>query len=79
MSTFKPFHESIVDAIKRADDLVTMSALAILINETKIPKDHDIIIKAWETKLIELRMTEHPNMILSESVNSQKLPETVAA
>ena len=67
MSTFKPFHESIVDAIKRADDLVTMSALAILIKETKIPKDHDIIIKAWETKLIELRMTEHPNMILARS------------
>ena len=43
----RPFHETIIDAIQnisRAEELVL---LAKLIKTTKIPKDHDKIIKAW--------------------------------
>lgn len=41
----KPFHESIVDAIK--DRQVNLHMLAGLIHSTKIPANHDAITEAW--------------------------------
>lgn len=46
----RSFHETIVDAINRADDGV-LEVLGKLIKETKIPKNHDKIIVAWNCAL----------------------------
>ncbi len=45
----RAIHESIVIAIRRAhrSDMLT---LALLINDTKFPKDHDTIIEAWQAQ-----------------------------
>jgi len=50
----KPFHETIVDAIYLAISSEEMTCLARLIKSTKIPKNHDEILKAWQfaTKLM---------------------------
>ncbi|MEK7536945.1 MAG: hypothetical protein AAB584_00660 [Patescibacteria group bacterium] len=49
----RPFHESIVDAIRRAS-YSDMRCLGKLIQETKIPKGHDAIIAAWNDRNEEL-------------------------
>lgn len=45
----KPFHETIVEAIRRASS-VELGCLATLIKATKIPKNHDAIIAAWNER-----------------------------
>jgi uncharacterized protein (DUF608 family) len=47
-----PFHKSIVEAIKEADE-IDMACLANLIvyRRTAIPADHDIIKAAWEKRV----------------------------
>jgi hypothetical protein len=49
----KPFHEAIVDILEEAsaDDLATLGKLIV---RTKIPKGHDEILTAWNTRLIEV-------------------------
>ena len=47
MSERKPFHESIVDAIKEATNRTDMKLLEGLIKRTKIPKNHYAITLAW--------------------------------
>lgn len=42
----RPFHESVVDAIKRSYR-VELHHLALLIKETSIPRGHDEVIAAW--------------------------------
>lgn len=49
----KPFHESVVDAINRAD-AAQLSFLGDLIKGTKIPKNHDEIVAAWEKRIQEV-------------------------
>lgn len=46
-TALRPFHETIVEAICRAQRLMEMECLATLIKATKIPKGHDEIIVAW--------------------------------
>ena len=45
----RPFHESVVDAIRRASytDLI---CLGMLLKETKIPNGHDEIISEWDLR-----------------------------
>jgi hypothetical protein len=51
----RPFHETIVDQIREettfSDDLAWLGRL---IMATKIPKNHDAIIVAWQTRCLEL-------------------------
>lgn len=54
MGTPRPFHLSIVEAIRRARDAQTLSVLASLINDTEIIINHDEIVEAWKEKLVEL-------------------------
>ena len=49
----RPFHETIVDAIRRADGH-EFQCLAMLIKATKIPKGHDEIIVAWNQRRQEM-------------------------
>lgn len=49
----RPFHETIVDAIHRADSLEEMRHLAMLIKATKIPKGHYKIIVAWNNRCLD--------------------------
>lgn len=48
----KPFHESLVDAIRsaveRPREMPEMFLLAQLIKDTKIPAGHDEILAAWK-------------------------------
>ncbi len=46
--TRRPFHETIVDAIKGTLNTGEMECLGRLINMTKIPKNHEMISDAWE-------------------------------
>jgi len=48
----KPFHETIVPTIQRASTR-ELEYLASLIKETKIPKNHDVIISAWSKRCEE--------------------------
>lgn len=84
-STLKPFHESIVDAINRAEGegVAVAYALAELIKGTKIPKGHDAIIEAWSTRVARERRDKgwaYGNLGIPESVKAQKAaaerPET---
>jgi hypothetical protein len=50
----KPFHESLVEAIKRVRDGNDFSVLAGLIRTTKIPAGHDEILAAWEERTQQL-------------------------
>ncbi len=47
----KPFHESILDSIVMARQL-DLPQLAKIIKDTVIPENHDVIIKAWQEKII---------------------------
>lgn len=49
MLKLKPFHETIVVAIKDAST-TGLACLASLIKTTKIPKGHDEIIVAWNER-----------------------------
>jgi hypothetical protein len=46
----KPFHESIVSAIKKAKTPEALDTLADLVKKTKIPKDHEEIRKAFASQ-----------------------------
>ncbi|OGZ29228.1 MAG: hypothetical protein A2427_03040 [Candidatus Nealsonbacteria bacterium RIFOXYC1_FULL_40_7] len=54
LSKTKPFHESIVDEIRRMNELsedaklTGLGVLAHLIMRTKIPKNHNAIAEAWK-------------------------------
>ncbi len=50
MAERRPFHETIVDAIRRIP-VYNLPILADLICETTIPKGHDEIIAAWKEKM----------------------------
>ena len=49
-ATKRPFHETIVDAIGRANTYGELQLLAQLIKATKVPKNHDEIIAAWKQR-----------------------------
>lgn len=51
---YRPFHETIVGAIKRADSAAEIANLAELIKETIIPDNHANIVLAWDSHLEEL-------------------------
>ena len=51
----RPFHETLVDQIREetvfSDDLIWLGRL---IMATKIPRNHDAIIEAWQRRCVEL-------------------------
>ena len=75
-STFKPFHESVVDAINRAESPAEMNTLAALIKETKIPKGHSEIVGVWRIKVIELGLND--DLGVTDSVMVQHPPAETA-
>lgn len=50
----RPFHETVVDAIRNASNSSHIVCLAPLIIATSIPKNHDNIIAAWQERRKEL-------------------------
>lgn len=68
MSNFKPFHESIVEAINDAPDVAALNTLGALILGTKIPKNHDAIIEAWEQRAEALR---YNNPVIPMAIREQ--------
>lgn len=65
----RPFHETVVQAILMAS-VGEWGCLAMLIKTTKIPKNHDMIVKAWGTRSETLGL--HDNLGVPESVLQQK-------
>ena len=76
-STLKPSHGSIVDTINSAPDASTLAWFGDHIKRTKIPKDHDLIVEAWNAKVNELGLNDDLGVV--DSVNAQKQPEAAAA
>jgi hypothetical protein len=64
-ATLKPFHESIVDAIKQAELSFHFQILAQIIKTTKIPKGHDEILAAWERQISEAGLNNDLDVIAS--------------
>ena len=54
-TNWKPFHESIVDAIKRAEDPVALAILGELIIATRIPQEHRVIQEAYLRRTEEIQ------------------------
>ncbi len=63
-----PFHESIIKIIKEASG-ETMLSLVDLIKITEIPRNHDEIITAWNTRWQELGL---PNLDVGVETNLLK-------
>jgi hypothetical protein len=53
MTTYEPFHVTIVAAINQATQ-TELGHLAALVRVTKIPQDHDVIIAAWKARAARL-------------------------
>ncbi len=76
----RPFHESIVDALRKARGDRELSPLLYLLRMTKIPKNHDAIIAAWDERRREMgwlgsdydRVTEG---LLQQKQEAEKQPE----
>lgn len=66
----RPFHETIVDAIREAI-IYEMRGLGKLVVETKIPKNHDEITLAWRRRLKDLDWSEKDDRVLA-AINEQK-------
>jgi hypothetical protein len=76
----KPFHESIIDAINNVDpdDATYHTRLHLLANvilSTKIPKDHDEIIAAWQAKAARFRLNEDLGVVESLMVQKRAAEE----
>lgn len=74
--TQKPFHESIVDALYQSPQK-SLACLGNLIMATKIPKNHDQIIEAWNA-CTAIGEYEYPRGV-AESIERQKTAQMVAA
>mgnify|MGYP003394112536 FL=1 len=79
---FKAFHESVVDAINGVESdeprrFPRLSQIASIIKSTKIPKNHDKIISAWEAQMKRFRLNDDLGVV--ESILSQKKSAEEAA
>jgi len=68
----KPFHETVVEAIKHAST-AELSLLATLLKATKIPADHDKIKEAWQKRIAGMCSEDFG---VSESLDQQKKETT---
>ncbi|GEM_PF-3361058 len=50
----KPFHETIVKAIRDVRTVDELGCLGQLLNFTKVPKNHDEIIRVWKDSMRRL-------------------------
>ena len=66
----RPFHETIVQAIRLVSCPDEMDTISFLIHETKIPQNHDKIIEAWKMKVRALA-----SIAIDESDTIQVLEE----
>lgn len=71
MSEPKPFHEVVVDAILCCSG-PKLEFLASIINATKIPKNHDLIINAWRTRSEEMGWDNEDQHGVIAHVSAQK-------
>jgi len=65
----EPIYQSIIYGINHCQSWNDADLLAFLIKLTEIPENHDAIIKAWETKMNFLRIS---NQGVSEYILEQK-------
>ncbi len=54
----KPFHESIVRALRSAKTKEELAVLEKLILSTKIPKDTDLVLRAFRSKAKKLEVSD---------------------
>lgn len=79
-STLKPFHESIVDALNDADSAADVSILGQkMIMKTKIPKNHDAIVEAWEKACMRVGINDDHSLVANSVREQQRDEEAKAA
>lgn len=74
--SFRPFHETVVDAIKKAATRGDLDLLSGLIQATKIPSNHDAIVTAFDSRVRELGWRPEAFPGLHGSLAHQKLIST---
>ena len=77
----RPFHETIVDAIRLAQNVEELLLLGILIDVTKIPKNHDGILAAWNNKWRKIGETSDsgvPQILLVQKREAEAEDEALA-
>ena len=67
----KPFHEAVVETIFCCPR-PKLEFLASIITATKIPRNHDYIISAWQTRAEEMGWDEEDNYGVIAHVLAQK-------
>ncbi len=67
----RPFHESIVDAIRHASGS-ELKCLATLIKSTKVPKGHDEIIEAWNERKLDDDMCVPADLLAQQQHEGEK-------
>lgn len=71
LSDKRPFHETVVDAIRIASS-VELQFLGSIIRETNIPGNHDQIIAAWNKRRKELCWDDDEDFGIPEDLLYQK-------
>ncbi len=74
----KPFHKSIVDAIRRATP-ERLLGLEELVMATKIPKNHDGILEALTARTAALGFTQYPGVLDSLREQKEEVEATAVA
>lgn len=74
----RPFHETIVFTIRQAYSRRDLGLLARLIKSTKIPKNHDAIIAAWNERLEEMGQGEEDLGVPAELLEQKQESEQKA-
>lgn len=53
---YRPFHESVIEIIQIAS-YEELTCIGMILRSTKIPKNHDAIIEAWQKRRNKVRTT----------------------
>lgn len=68
----RPFHETIVGAIRHAFNANEMECLSLLIKKTKIPRGHGEIIAAWKQRTRDLGLPSDALGVVSDLLEQKK-------
>ncbi len=51
MSSLRPFHVTVVEALDKCESALELSVVLFLVDQTEIPSNHDAIVEAIEKGL----------------------------
>jgi len=71
----RPFHETIVDAMKGAT-LFQLEIIIVLLETTVIPKNHDQIVTTWREQCLMLEVSFNLEEKIARIILAQKPKDT---